>query len=238
MSIYMIRSKSRGQKRRYKIFLRWMDKIEPFKDTEAEFEDFGVPCGTWLPKPKTSSKIKTAVCKKWLEKTEEIIKKKPQDLPFCKVVAAITFPNIRESRIIIFYDENYYKTFWDRKGSYQIWTPILTKRSFAKERGILTNLPEKGYIEELHDEDWCNKSFIWFYGEWFGSEKIYTKICDECESEFLTASSRMTALCPNCATILYGYKSCKHVFENGKCIKCLWNGNESEYLIKLSEETF
>lgn len=167
MSIYMIRSKSRGQQRKYKLLLRWMDKIEPYKNTDDVFEDFGVPCRPWLSYPKTSSKIKTAVCKKWLEKTEEIIKQKPKDLPFCKVVALITYPDIRASRIIIFYDENYYKTFWNRRDSYQIWTPIKKERSFAKERGIVTNLPEIGYIEELYDEDWYEKSFIWFYGEWF-----------------------------------------------------------------------
>ena len=62
-----------------------MDKIDPFKnandlpfkDTEDSYEHFHVPCGPWLSKPKTSGKIKTAFCKKWLEKTEEIIGNKP-----------------------------------------------------------------------------------------------------------------------------------------------------------------
>lgn len=171
MSIYMIKSKSRGQKRKYKVLLNWMDRMKPFKNTNLQFEDFGIPCGPWLSKPKTSGKIKTAVCKKWLEKTEEIMKQKPTDLPFCKVVAAITYPDVRDSRIIIFYDENYYNSFWDRKkGPYQIWTPIKNERSFTKERGIVTDLLEIGYIEELYDDDWYGKSFIWFYGEWFGSE--------------------------------------------------------------------
>ena len=30
-------------------------------------------------------------------------------------------------------------------------------------------------------------------------------ICDECGSEFLRASSKMMALCPECAHVLYGY---------------------------------
>lgn len=174
MSIYMIRSKSRGQQKKFKRLLSWLDKIEPFKNTndllfkdvEDKFEHFHVPCGPWLSKPKTSGKIKTAFCKKWLEKTEEIIGNKPKDLPFCKVVAAITYPDVRESQIIIFYDEEYYNSFWDRKGPYQIWTRVDDKRSFAKERGIMTELPEIGYLEELNDEDYCAKSHIWFYGEW------------------------------------------------------------------------
>lgn len=35
----------------------------------------------------------------------------------------------------------------------------------------MTKLPEIGYMEELHDEDWYEKSYIWFYGEWLGSEE-------------------------------------------------------------------
>ena len=174
MSIYMIRSKSRGQQRRYKRLLSWMDKMVPFenandlpfKDVEDKFEHFHVPCGPWLSKPKTYGKIKTAFCKKWIEKTEEFIKNKPKNFSFCKVVAAITYPNVRESQIIIFYDEEYYNCFWARKGPYQIWTQVDDKRSFVKERGIVTELPEIGYIEELNDEDYQTKSYIWFYGEW------------------------------------------------------------------------
>ncbi len=150
-----------------------MDMIKPFQnakpltfqDTEVAYEHFHVPCGPWLSKPKTSGKIKTAFCKEWIKKTEEFIEEKPKNLPFCKVVAAITYPNMRDSQIIIFYDEKYYASFWDRKGPYQIWTPIKNKYSFVKERGILTKLPEIGYIEEIDEEDYRTKSYIWFYGE-------------------------------------------------------------------------
>ena len=52
-------------------------------------------------------------------------------------------------------------------------------------------------------------------------------ICDECGSEFLKSVSKMSSLCPECAHRLYGYENCEHIFENGKCIKCFWNGNKS-----------
>ena len=92
--------------------------------------------------------------------------KNTNDLPFCKVVAAITYPDVRRSQIIIFYDEENYNSFWNRKGPYQIWTLVDDKSSFARERGIVTELPEIGYIEELNDDDYYVKSYIWFYGEW------------------------------------------------------------------------
>ena len=65
--------------------------------------------------------------------------------------------------------------------------------------------------------------------------EIQTGICDECGSEFILAAAKMKSLCPNCAHVLYGYESCNHVFENGKCVLCAWNGNESEYIKSLKE---
>lgn len=61
-------------------------------------------------------------------------------------------------------------------------------------------------------------------------------ICAECGSQFLKSSSKMKGLCPECAFILYGYENCKHIFKNGKCIKCFWNGNRSDYIKSISDK--
>ncbi|MBE5835274.1 MAG: hypothetical protein E7309_11595 [Butyrivibrio sp.] len=58
-------------------------------------------------------------------------------------------------------------------------------------------------------------------------------ICDECGSEFLKSASKMSSLCPECASILYGYENCNHSFKGGKCVKCLWDGSRSEYIKSL-----
>ena len=55
-------------------------------------------------------------------------------------------------------------------------------------------------------------------------------ICTECGSKFLKSTSKMKELCPECSSILYGYENCKHIFKNGKCIKCLWDGSRSDYI--------
>ena len=60
--------------------------------------------------------------------------------------------------------------------------------------------------------------------------------CDECNSEYYSDSSEMTSLCPECSHILYGYENCEHQFETGRCIKCFWNGKESEYIHKLKDK--
>jgi predicted RNA-binding Zn-ribbon protein involved in translation (DUF1610 family) len=59
--------------------------------------------------------------------------------------------------------------------------------------------------------------------------------CDECGSDFLHGSSNMNSLCPECAHYLYGYENCKHVFEQGRCIHCYWDGSESPMVKKLKE---
>ena len=55
-------------------------------------------------------------------------------------------------------------------------------------------------------------------------------VCNECKSKFLKSSSVMEALCPECASIIYGYPNCNHIFKNGRCIHCYWNGSRSNYI--------
>ena len=97
--------KTRGQKRKLNRLLNDINKIH-------------VPCGWWLSEPKTSSTVKTEFCKKWLDKTREIINSKPQNDKFCRIPADITSPYFWNSQIIIFYDENYYNNFFNRTGPY------------------------------------------------------------------------------------------------------------------------
>ena len=63
-----------------------------------------------------------------------------------------------------------------------------------------------------------------------------TALCGECGSKFLKRSSKMKSLCAECSHIIYGYKNCGHVFENGVCVKCLWDGSRSEYIVSLLKE--
>ena len=62
-------------------------------------------------------------------------------------------------------------------------------------------------------------------------EKEISK-CDECGSEYYSGSSLMKNICPECAHALYGYPNCSHVFENGRCMLCYWDGSKSDYLKK------
>ena len=167
--IILNNGKSRGQRRKFNRLLKNISEIEPYQDIEEinewGYEHFHVPCPIWLDMPKTSSKIKTAFCKAWISKTEEILKAKPKELEFCKVVCGLCIPNLRDSQIIIFFDKKYYESFWDRHGGYQDWSKISNGLSLMRERNIVTDLKEIGFKETITDEDYTVVSHIWFYGE-------------------------------------------------------------------------
>lgn len=158
--------KERGQKRKLRVLLNSINQICPFQNTDHNYEHFHVPFSQFISSPKTKGKIKTAFCKAWLDKTAEIIEHKPNDLPFCKVVASIDEPNFGDSQIIIFYNENYYNSFWLRDSTEQTWDPIIKQgKSFIQDRHIVSDLKEKGYYETIIDEDFTSKTTLWFYGD-------------------------------------------------------------------------
>lgn len=158
--------KQRGQRRKLNALIENINQFAPFMDTNTPYEHFHVPCGQFISSSKTSAKVKTAFCKAWLQKTENLIKQKPSALPFCKVVAVIDENDLWESQIIIFYDKTYYNTFWTRNSPNQSWKPIEDHaKSFVKERNIKTELKEISYLETVLEVDFKNKSTLWFYGE-------------------------------------------------------------------------
>ena len=158
--------KQRGQKRKLKALLNNINQICPFQNTDCQYEHFHVPSGQFISSPKTRGKIKTAFCKAWLDKTAEIIEQKPSGLPFCRVVALIDEVDLWESQIIIFYDKNYYDSFWSRDSVEQTWVPIVKQgMSFIQCRHIDTSLKEKGYYETIIDLDFIHKTRLWFYGD-------------------------------------------------------------------------
>ncbi len=158
--------KQRGQKRKLKILLDNINQIVPFMNQSLQYENFYVPCDQFISSSKTSGKIKTAFCKAWIEKAERIIEEKPKELSFCKVIAVIDTKELWKSQIIIFYDKEYYDSFWNRNTEDQAWSPIDSQNlSFINERNIVTKLSEKGYIETIREDGFSREFKLWFYGD-------------------------------------------------------------------------
>lgn len=116
----------------------------------------------------------------------------------------------------------------------QIFTDVLCGR-FSRCLSVL--------VEPMQEEDW---GFLATKRRWEKQVlKHYTPrqwqpdpqmegwdlvFCDECGSSFREGSSQMRRLCPECAHYLYGYPNCDHLFENGRCVRCGWDGSESGYI--------
>lgn len=65
---------------------------------------------------------------------------------------------------------------------------------------------------------------------YFRSVRPLTKACGECGSLYLADSSQMCEMCPQCSTIIFGYDPCNHVFVDGRCSLCYWDGSASRYI--------
>ncbi len=83
-----------------------------------------------------------------------------------RVVVAIFLPQIWQSQIIVFFEEDYFSTFFNRNTAAQRWIPIestcLSKRwSLVLPSGF----SEQGYREERNDADGFYSSEVWFIGQ-------------------------------------------------------------------------
>lgn len=159
------RKKQRGASRKLRKLFGYIEAFSPYTETDDKYEHFHVPSDPFLNAAHVSGKIKTAFCRKWLATAERILREKPKDIPFCKVVACLNVPYLWDSQIIIFYDEEYYREFWERNTFYQKWIPIENSKSLIKTRNLSTVLCERGYTEIICDEDGMYQSELWFYGE-------------------------------------------------------------------------
>lgn len=154
------RKKQRGAGRRLKALLRNIDGIRPFVRTNDAMEHFHVPCGSFIDSRRTRGKIKTEFIEKWIDTAIRFIKQKPENLPFCRVVAMIRIPCLWESQIVIFYDEDYYKTFFER------WiedsgASLMRSRNIEREIGEMRCFDPMDYYGRGKNI----KSELWFYGE-------------------------------------------------------------------------
>lgn len=153
--------KQRGVYRKLNLLLKKIDLFEPVKKDNI-YEEFVVPGNNFLDVSPISIKRKFII--KWLEITEKFINNK-DNKRFCRIVGMIETKEISNSRIILFYDEEYYNNFWKREDSYQIWKRLDSKKSLKQRLNIQTNLKEIGFKETLNDDEFKYETELWFYGE-------------------------------------------------------------------------
>ena len=159
------KKKIRGQRRKLNTLLKRIDNFEMQYPCVYGYDHLHVPCSNdFICSPKVGSFVKKAFCKAWLEKTQIFIQQKPKEAEFCKVVCVLDIRYLWYSQIIIFYDETYYKNFWNRNDEYQKWITI-EDRSFKKEKLLNTDMMELGFKEIIVDEGANYMTELWFFGE-------------------------------------------------------------------------
>lgn len=92
------KKKVRGQQRKLSKLLRQIDALQvPIKGNE-DMRHYHVPGDDWIGMRKTSGRMKTAFCRRWIAKTEEFTRQMEGVEGFCKVVGLISYPDLSGSQ--------------------------------------------------------------------------------------------------------------------------------------------
>ncbi|MPM60133.1 hypothetical protein SDC9_106980 [bioreactor metagenome] len=169
---HYIKKKVRGQKRKLSNLKRRFESLSEFFPDDSYVNDkyyhFHFPGAQNLVDSKNStSKLRKTCIQLMIDSAYNLYKKRPESNVNNRIVCAIDLPFIWDSQVIIFYDKDYFKDFFNRDTDDQRWTEIKSNSSIIDLFGL--KCPDgflvKGFIEEIEDEDYKFKGQIWFIGE-------------------------------------------------------------------------
>lgn len=116
---------------------------------------------------KTPNYILKQITQALVDCTNHLYDIKPKELPFCKVLLVVDFNDILDSQIVIFFDEDYYKSFFIRESDSQRWSILQNECQTINLWSI--HIPEhfsvRGYAEQMIDGDYIYNGELWFIGE-------------------------------------------------------------------------
>ena len=169
MEQVMNKQKQRGQRRKLKRLIYYLEKdTKDFPMHEREYDHWHMPCDeSFINSYKTSGKIKTAAMQCMIDCAQHLYTIKPKDIDFCSIVCMISYPDIWNSQIIIFFNQEYFDNFFIRNSNEQTWS-ILNNKSMKEIRmlKIIPDFIEVGYLEEICDDGKkIYKNELWLYKE-------------------------------------------------------------------------
>lgn len=158
------RKKVRWHKRELRRVLAQLQRVKPAYVPREHFQDETVGLyANLFYRPHGAAR--KALLLALLRKTEEIIRQKPTDLPYCKVCLIVPEENVAQSTILLFFSPKEHSVFWDRTNiTVQRWTRVEAP-SLAGCAGVATTLPEQCYLEQVCNSEDKFQRKIWFYGE-------------------------------------------------------------------------
>lgn len=96
---------------------------------------------------------------------------KPEAFQQARVTAIIDYPNLFDSGVHIFFNEDYWAGFAERHEPNDLWTPLPSSRSLLKSFGLRVpeGFREQGYSAYWRDDDfeppYEKRRDIWIYSE-------------------------------------------------------------------------
>ncbi|MGE7623894.1 DUF3916 domain-containing protein [Viridibacillus sp. NPDC096237] len=166
----MREKKARGLKRKTNSMIKQIEEeiIKFPTDYYRGYWHLHLPVSeTFIDSNKTPFGIKRLCMQTLINQVEYLISIKPKSEETLRVVAAIDWPRLFSSQIIVFKGEEHYKGFFDRNDEQQKWTLLSDERDLQREMGLSvpSNLQITGFNEQIFDEDYYHEGEIWFIGE-------------------------------------------------------------------------
>jgi len=168
-----LKKKVRGKRRKMTNFLaRLRSATERFPKEDRP------SCGYWhlhmpvsqafIDSASTPQPIRRTFIQAVLEAANKLRELKPTDKKQkTRIVASISLPSLFDSQITVFFDDDYFRTFFNRDSSEQRWTALPLKRDLQRE--LLLNIPEGfqqiGFHESISDADYRFEGEMWFFVE-------------------------------------------------------------------------
>ncbi len=161
--------KLRGVKRRIEALERWPDEFDSWFPTDVGlgYWNCKLPVLDRLVSQRFSTdSIQIRAVKSLLRAGENIRNARPAHLADSIVVVVVTFPDMFDSEVCVFFDRNHYSRFISRNSTDQKLVPT-TKDSLCKRMGF--GIPA-GFSEAGYDFEFVNDDDDWEYSQWW----IYT----------------------------------------------------------------
>lgn len=170
--MHYLRHKIRGQKRKVNDLKKQLERLGDFFPDESFVHDsyyhYHFPCSQGLLDSKnSSSKIRKTAMQLLIDSAVRLRKARPDNLADKKIVVSINLPYLWDSQVIVFYNKEYYQSFFDRDSSEQKWIEIKESTSIIDKYKLRIpgDFKVKGYLEEINDIDYQYSGQIWFIGE-------------------------------------------------------------------------
>ncbi|HHT7237342.1 MULTISPECIES: DUF3916 domain-containing protein [Bacillus] len=167
----MREKKIRGMKRKTETMIqRIKEYTNTFPSTFYNNEYWYMPLPVsqaFIDSHKTPRKVKRLCIQTLLNQAHQLVKMKPNDTHTYRVVVLISIENLWSSQIIVFKNDDYFHTFFNRNSEFQKWILLSNEIDFWETWGISIchTIQTLQFQEIIHDEDECYEKEIWFIGE-------------------------------------------------------------------------